>query len=107
MAKTTTEERAAVIHGLAEEIKALTAVEVHTETNSGTYGAAEACRKVGTGEQRFADRNVYETVGGKRRETGPAEADAPGRMRKINAEAMKRLRRDLAGLRTKLEKAFN
>lgn len=51
------------------------------ETNQGTYGDVEACRKVGTGDPRHANRDVYQRVNGTRYSRGPDEADAPGRMR--------------------------
>lgn len=41
------------------EISALLAVEHLVQTNSGTFGPHEACRKVGTGDPAFATRNVY------------------------------------------------
>lgn len=87
------------------EINALLRVEHMIETNDGTYGASEACRKVGSGDPAFATRRVYETVGGSRRSTGPDEADAPGYMRKINAEDMKADRKRLADLRAALRSA--
>ncbi len=94
---TTMNEQA--IETLNQEIEELKAVEVHVATNSGTFGATEACRKCGSGDPRIATRNVYETVGGTRRETGPDEDSAPGRMRKLNGEEMKGLRKRLAALR--------
>lgn len=84
------------------EIEVLAGQEFLVETNQGTYGSAEAARRVGTGDPRFADRNVYETVGGSRRETGPSEDDAPGRMRRINAKALRKARERLARLRRSL-----
>ncbi len=62
------------------DINELRAVEYAVASNQGTYGAAEAGRKVGCGDPQFADRFIYETVGGNRRATGPDEADMPGRM---------------------------
>lgn len=80
------------------EIDTLRSVEYLVGTNSGTFGATEACRKCGTGDPRFATRNIYETVGGSRRETGPDETDAPGYMRRINAESLSADRRRLTDL---------
>lgn len=94
------------IEALKREIDAISRVEVHLETNQGTYGAGEACRKVGTGDPHFANREVYETVGGKRRSTGPDADDAPGRMRLIGTEEMSRLRKRLADLRAALAEAY-
>lgn len=87
------------------EIKTVEAIEVHVETNQGTYGAGEACRKVGCGDPAFANREVYETVGGTRRETGPDEARAPGYMRQIGREELSDLRKRLAELRRELRSA--
>jgi hypothetical protein len=89
------------------EIANLEKIEVHVETNQGTYGASEACRKVGTGDPAFANREVYETVGGVRRETGPDEDEAPGRMRKIGHESLSRYRKQLATLKVELKRAKN
>lgn len=47
------------------EINTLSSVEYLIETNDGTYGATEACRKVGSGDPMYATRRVYETVGAK------------------------------------------
>ena len=88
-----------------DRIAALLRIEVHTETNQGTYGASEACRKVGCGDPQFANREVYETVGGKRRETGPDEDDAPGRMRKIGYERLAELRAELTAWQAALKQA--
>jgi hypothetical protein len=90
---------------LAKQCDELARREVHVETNQGTYGANEACRKVGTGDPAFANREVYETVGGTRRETGPDANDAPGRMRKIGYDALRSLRAELKKLRSEAEKA--
>jgi hypothetical protein len=86
-------------------IRTLEATEVHVETNQGTYGAAEACRKVGTGDPAHGNREVYETVGGTRRATGPDEDRAPGRMRRINAETLADYRKQLAAWRRALAAA--
>lgn len=87
------------------EIDTLSNVEHLVETNSGTFGATEACRKVGSGDPMFATRNVYETVGGSKRSTGPDEVDAPGRMRRINANTMSADRKRLANLQAELRRA--
>lgn len=87
---------------IREEIATLEATEFLVSTNAGTYGAAEAYRSVGCGDPQFADHNVYETVGGKRREAGPGEDRAPGYMRRINADAMTEARRRLNRLRREL-----
>lgn len=87
------------------EIANLEKIEVHVETNQGTYGPTEAARKVGTGDPACANREVYETVGGTRREKGPSEEDAPGRMREINRTALAEYRTRLAELRKALRAA--
>src|SRR5690606_8333340 len=77
-------------------------VEVLVSTNQGTYGLQEAARKVGAGDPRVADRNVYETVGGRVRTTGPDEADAPGRMRHVGRSELRDLREQLQALREEI-----
>ncbi len=94
-----------IVAEIEQEIAELETVEIHVETNQGTYGAEEACRKIGTGDPRAANREVYETVGGQRRETGPDEDRAPGRMRKINRKALADKRAALKRLREELWKA--
>lgn len=81
-----------------EEIALLRDAEYHTQTNSGTYGAQEAFRKVGTGDPHFADRDVYETVGGRVRSTGPAADRAPGYTRYLDAGQLKAARELLTRL---------
>jgi len=90
---------------ITKEIDALSAVEYMVATNSGTYGSGEACKKVGTGDPMFATRSVYETVGGAVRETGPDEDDAPGTMRRINANQLSSDRKRLTDLRAELRSA--
>lgn len=80
------------------EIDALRRVEYLVETNDGTFGGAEAFRKVGTGDPAFATRNVYESIGGTRRATGPSEDRAPGYMRSLNRRALAADRKRLADL---------
>jgi hypothetical protein len=88
---------------LEKQIRAAESAEVLMETNQGTYGTVEACRKVGCGSPEFADRNVYERVGdGARRATGPKAERAPGCMRSIGAEELRRKREELRGLKAQL-----
>ncbi len=62
----------------------LAAEEVLVATNAGTYGQREACRTVGCGDPRYADREIYVRVGdGQRREVGCDAERAPGRMRQF------------------------
>lgn len=93
------------IDEIMSEIKTLNAIEVHVETNDGTYGGTEAVRKCGTGDPRWATRNVYETVGGQVRSTGPSEDRAPGRMRSIGRRELADLRKRVAELRAMLRTA--
>jgi hypothetical protein len=81
---------------LKQQIRTLELTEVHIQTNQGTYT---------DGDPAFKNREVYETVGGARRETGPSEADAPGRMRHINAAAIAAARSELVRLREELKAA--
>lgn len=57
--------------------------DVLIQTNEGTFGAAEACSKVGTGDPAFATRRVYQRLNGSIYATGPKEENAPGYMRRI------------------------
>lgn len=83
------------------EIRAIEATEYCVETNAGTYGAAEAGRKCGCGDPMFADRAVYETPLGVRRESGPSEDRAPGRML-VRRDALNAARKRLCALRAML-----
>ena len=87
------------------EIDNLMKIEVHVDTNQGTYGATEAVRKGGCGDPRFADREVYETVGGDKRETGPDADHASGRMRPIGSKTLSDYRKQVAALRAEMRKA--
>lgn len=83
---------------MTKEIEVLRRMEFVVETNSGTFGNAEACRKVGTADPGFATRLVYESVGGERRATGPSQDNAPGYTRYVNAAALASARKKLAEL---------
>ena len=98
----TTATRTRTRKEIQAEIDALTGQEYLVATNQGTFGSSEAVRKVGTGDPMFANRDVYETVGGARRERGPDEADAPGRMRKLNRAALAEDRKRLSELKREL-----
>lgn len=89
---------------IEKEIAGLESTWVHVETNQGTFGSTECLRKCGTGETRYGNRDVYETPSGKRRATGPEEADAPGRMRQINTDRIVSLRKLLNDYRKQLAK---
>ena len=85
---------------IQSEINTLLNVEHLVETNAGTYGDGDVVRAGCTGG--MAERNVYETVGGQRRATGPSEDRAPGRMRRINRETMSDDRKRVADLKAAL-----
>jgi len=87
------------------EIRRIEAVEVHVATNDGTYGAVEAGRCCGSGDPRFATRDMYETVAGATRETGPTAARMPGRLRWIGSEQLRDLRKQVGALRRSLRGA--
>lgn len=87
---------------IRREIVDIERVEVHVETNQGTYSGADAVRKCGTGDPAYANREVYETVGGSVRTTGPSEDCAPGYMRDCGRSRLSALRRRVAALRAAL-----
>ena len=87
------------------EIDTIVKIEVHVATNQGTYSNHDAVRAVGVGDPALANREVYETVGGARRATGPSEEMAPGRMRRINTATLAGYRQTLAALRAELRTA--
>jgi hypothetical protein len=88
---------------LSKEISSVEAEEIAVETNSGTYGAAEACRKIGSGSSEFADYTIYERVGdGSRRTVGCDPTSAPGRARRINADQLAARRKYLSELRRQI-----
>lgn len=76
-------------------------------TNSGTYGAAEAARKCGTGDPRFADHRIYERVGGGKRHEGMDLDRMPGRLRSVGREALKAKRQQLQQLIAERRSAIN
>lgn len=84
---------------LKEEIEKLLNTEVLVESNEGTFGAEECCRKVGCGNPAFGNRRVYKTLSGRGRVTGPALKDAPGRMRRMGQDELERLREQVKDLR--------
>lgn len=90
------------IDEIHERIHALEGQWVHVETNQGTYGAHEACRKCGCGDPHFANREVYMKADGETYETGPGDGRYPGYMRKIGYESLREVREELKGLRTRL-----
>ena len=87
------------------EITELLNAEVLIGHNQGTYSASEACRKCGSGDPRFADRNEYETVGGEKRSTGPSHDRMPGRMQYAGRATLAEYRQQLASLRAEMKYA--
>lgn len=89
---------------LNTEITTLATERVLVATNQGTYGSAEACRAIGTGDPKFANCDIYETVGGGRIVVGCSEDRAPGRMRHTNQATLAEKRKTLATLREQARK---
>lgn len=88
---------------LESQARELAAMEVLVETNDGTYGAAEACRKVGCGDPAFAAYKVYVRVGdGRRRVVGCDPNKAPGYARHFRASLAEK-QKALAALRAKIK----
>jgi len=93
------------ISDLAREIDTLSKVEYCVETNEGTYGGSDGVRAIGTGDQRYCNYSVYETVGGFRRHVGCDKSRAPGRARYLNRDSLSDDRKRLAELRRELREA--
>ena len=74
-------------------------------TNQGTYGAEEACRKCGSGDPQFANREVYENLDGTQYATGPDEEDAPGYMHPRSHIPAHVRREKIAALEAQIPKA--
>jgi hypothetical protein len=87
-----------IINGIERRIAELSA-DMLVETNEGTYGAAEAARKVGTGDPAHADYRVYESPDGTRRVAGCDPARAPGRARRLRADSAVARRAEVVRLR--------
>lgn len=81
------------IDALRDAITELARREHCVGHNEGTYGAAECQRKTGSGQPRAGLVEVYETVGGRRRRTGPD--NAPGVVRYCTPLALTEDRRRL------------
>lgn len=87
-----------------DEITAVANEEILVATNSGTFGNAECCRCVGTGDPAFGEYRTYERVGGGTRTVGCDPARAPGRERKMNRDELASRKRHLSALRTEARK---
>lgn len=85
------------------EIASLQRKEYLVATNAGTYSSREAQRSVGSGDPAVSTRNVYETVEGLKRATGPADDAAPGQMRNLSRAELTADHRRLAELLKALE----
>jgi hypothetical protein len=88
---------------LEQEAAALAAVEVLIETNAGTFGAAECCRKRGCGDPVFGEYQIYESVAGDRHVVGDPD-DAPGYARRCGRQELGEKRRQLAELRKQISR---
>lgn len=88
----------------SEFIDEILNTEVLVRSNEGTFGAAECCRKVGTGDPRFGTRKVYETPGGRKRVVGVDEDRIPGRLLNMGQREMKELKERLKELRAEEKK---
>lgn len=89
---------------LQQQADELSAREILTETNSGTYGAAECQRAIGVGDSRYGDYRVYTRVGdGSQRHDGCDKDEAPGYARKFRQE-LTDAQRELRDLRKKISK---
>jgi len=72
---------------LVRDAQELARLECAVETNDGTFGAEECCRKTGSGDSAFGKYTIYERVGdGTRRVVGCDPANAPGYARVFAAE---------------------
>ena len=78
--------------------------EYVVETNEGTFGAAECCRKTGCGDPRYGNYTIYERLDGQRRVVGCEPKKAPGYARKFR-DGIAAARKSLAGLRRELRSA--
>ena len=94
------------ITAIDAEAKALANERVMVATNQGTYGASEACRKVGTGDPHFANCDIYEVVGDAPLSDAQLEKqfNGVGRLR-IFREAISEKRKQLTDLRRQISKA--
>lgn len=91
---------------LLAEIKSVAAEEIAVETNEGTFGATECCRKTGCGDPKFGNYTIYECVGTReRRVVGCDPDEAPGRARKLDRDDMAARRRHLSELQAQLRAA--
>ncbi len=88
---------------LERQAKELSAMEVAVETNAGTFGAIECCRKTGSGDPRYGTYTIYLRVGdGARRTVGCDPASAPGYARKGGYDVFAAKQRELAALRKQI-----
>lgn len=86
------------------EIKSLQRKEYLIASNAGTYSPMEARRAVGSGDPAVATRNIYETVGGLKRSTGPRAEIAPGRMLSLSSRALGEDRKRVTDLQKMLKR---
>ena len=86
---------------LTEAIARMLDDEYVVETNEGTFGAAECCRKTGCGDPQFGHYTIYERLDGHRRVVGCEPKKAPGYPRRFRDE-INAARKQLAELRREL-----
>lgn len=82
------------IAGLIAQLKQ----EVAIETNEGTYGAEEACRKTGSGDPAHNNYTIFESLNGSRRVRGCDPDKAPGYPRKLSVKSAAERRKEIARL---------
>lgn len=90
------------LEALKKQADELAAMEILTETNSGTYGQVEAQKACGSGDPRHSEYRVYTRVGdGRERREGCAADEAPGVARRFRQE-LSDAQRELRKLRKQI-----
>jgi hypothetical protein len=72
--------------------------DVMIETNEGTFSAQEALKKVGTGDPKFANYRIMESLDGGRRTIGCDPSKAPGRAIRGNVLSASDRRKEISRL---------
>lgn len=96
--------RAKIVANINAEIARLSA-DVLVETNEGTFSDRECCRATGSGDPRYGNYRVYETLDGKRRVVGCDPAEAPGYARRFDVPSASARRAKVKELQALLEAA--
>src|SRR5437762_9139963 len=90
---------------LEKKANELAAIEVLTQTNSGTYSATEAHAAIGVGDPAYADYSIYTRVGdGRTRRVGCDPTEAPGYARRFRQE-LADAQREFRDLRKQIARA--